>query len=315
MSDRQPNHWDELASNLGAVTQSAPPRQPPPTPAPPQRHPQRPEAKPASKPPTADWARLASDLGLAPPPDEPKPAPAPATLPQPKPEPRVERTVETPRDEPLTETQPAQAGNWNSDLEDHTPIEEESELEESTQQLLHKEEELEAKPRNAAGDDEGRRGERSDRDSAPDAEDMEDSADESLEETNVEIFDAELVEVDFDDQQGDAESTDADSGESTEEESRGRRRRRRGRRGRRGGKEPRVSTESSDVEEDANEFDADDDVEGDSDEHVGRPNHRNITGWAEALDHIISTNMAARSQSPQGNTGGLLRGRGRRSSR
>jgi ribonuclease E len=143
----------------------------------------------------------------------------------------------------------------------------------------------------------GRRRRREDSaDDAPAGEDQEDAAEAG---DVVDERDAEAPAI--------ASEPDADS----EERRPKRRRRKRRRTPREANRETADADDTPSADDDEPDDSEDDDQDLDDDDTAGegvRPKHRRIPSWGEAIDHIVSNNMASRSR----NSGGGQRHRGRK---
>jgi hypothetical protein len=317
MSDKQ-EHWKQLAESLGAddaadAQQSGPRDEESVTELPPVQVP--PPPKRESKPPESagerHWDSLASELGLAAP-----PAPAPS---EPPPSAPVDEPTAAGVDEPAssamdTETDTAREAEPEQLVtapEPSRPVEDAIDLDrdESEDPLaldarpfveeLEEEEDYETvepeEPSSEADDEQRLRKRRRRRGRRRRREDAEAPAEGSSEVGEAKVGD----EPEYEDEETAALTESAEGEESRAP----RRRRRRGPRGERApsakGKADRDEFSDEDADEELSDEPAEVEAEEGSDGARAdrpRPKHRKIPSWSEAMDHIISGNMASRSR-------------------
>jgi len=323
------NHWDLLASELGATTPSEESAAPQPSPAPPPSV-QKPVHHERKAPPaTANWDMLASELGIAPaapvaPVASVTPAEPAAAAPSPEPvaaEPELKPFLPwTPKPDPLadlfgplpererTETPseaPEESPNYfdeRFDFEEPYDLLESSEAEKSTEEAVGEDSESteEKRPRRRRRRRRRGRGGEQRRPSEPVSD--EDSGQVASEEEAVAAGEESLGEEEQ------PVGEESETGRTSDRRSR-RRRPRRGRNRRDtesespAGAEPVSSveeefehTESFDDAETA-EAGAEGDVEG---EQPARMGFRGIPTWEDAVGLLIDKNIEARSKRPAG---------------
>ena len=340
----QTDHWKQLATVLGADAaeiESPPPQKqesitalpPAAVAAPAARRP----SKPVSPPPVKHWGWLASELGLAPPPDAEEERPlAPAAEPVrdvrgPAEEVRAAAVAAVAAESPVpiaeaafgssvgVETAPQadrpDVSRMDSESEDPLALDSADFVEEVASAVEFELPEVGGQPE--AGDEEGeprrrrrrRRGRRRRR---------EDGTEAATSEPDLEAEDAEQERDEAEEAiQGEVIEGDAGGGGEADELRRPRRRRRRRRgphEGQEGpkpdrepaGEEPEDLDRDEEEEVDVEDLDSLDEGEDDSSGEP-RPKHRKIPCWTEAIEHIISLNMAARARNPGGGSRGRHR--------
>jgi ribonuclease E len=299
----KPDHWNLLASQLGAET---PPQEPPEPADQPQK--EEPEAKdedylaslprssyvpPPPKPrkTQADWANLASELGIEVP-SEPEAEPA---------APAGKEEVPVTFAEDLSP--PFQALDTPSEI--MSEMEDEQDLEPEQEEAAERAEqaELPESPESPAGPSEERRGRRRRRRRRPSRGEPSAASQEAIDE-GVEQRDEEAEEAP--DTEG-AELPPALDGEETGTRRRRRRRRpsrrrdaepgdERKRRGEETGKEAGLVPAGTprDEREDHDEDDDEDEHDGASD----KASHRAIPSWSEAVGIVVAANLESRAKTP-----------------
>ncbi|MEK6246629.1 MAG: hypothetical protein N2C12_00520 [Planctomycetales bacterium] len=137
-------------------------------------------------------------------------------------------------------------------------------------------------------------------------------------ETESSLPEAAASQVSDDSDKDDTEKDDTEKDDTDKDGTRRKRRRRRGRRGGRRQNDDASETvssdepaEESDVEDVEDAEDGEDDEASDADSGR-RPSHRNIPTWEETVGVIVASNQDARSKSPKSDTGGSRSNRGPR---
>ncbi len=325
-----PNHWDFLASELGATSPSEEPaaQQPSPVAPPPVHKPVHHERKAA--PQTADWDLLASELGIAPaapaaPPaaaaiTPPAPAPAAPSAPEPV-EPELESILPwTPKPDPLAalfgplperephETPPSEKPEESPnffderfDFEEPYDLLESSDSEKTEEATGEESESTEEKrPRRRRRRRRRGRGGEQRRETETTSDER---SDESISELGV--VSAEEESADVDQRQPVGEESER---EETGERRPRRRRSRRGRNRRETESAPRASGEKAGSDEDldhaephdvGDEFDLGEEGSAEG-EQPARMGFRGIPTWDEAVGLLIDKNIEARSKRPAG---------------
>jgi hypothetical protein len=325
-----PDHWNSLASNLGAeVSEPTPPSEqkkpaaqvPPPRPAS-----RPPSAKPAPRP-QADWSHLASELGVAAPAEPPR---TDARPPQP-PRPQAARPQAPPP--PRQRSAPREVPELPPQRVESVQEVEEFMAEEAGEEPIVAElvegDHAEGEAAERHGDEErtGRKRRRRRRGGRRSKQGRSATGEEQPRETVDEA--AEAAEGAPIAEQAGFDEAESEGSSSTEErKGRPKRRRRRGS-GRNRDKTRAPTGEAkqtahTDAEHDAEPFIDDDEhddeelagVAGDSDmleddggdSPVDKNSHRAIPAWEEAIGYIVSVNMESRAKNPKS---GPPRGRGR----